>query len=223
MKTRKPEIKELYKIKEEDQEQVYEMMTRAFKNYVKLVGAFPDWEDRQAAIEMVIRFYGAFDFRYGCAYSLDEDIKEVLMIMFSEEENYTEERFREAGSYSKKFYAAASRLSEEDRQRWWDFFDEVDRTEAELAAIPEKCLYADLLCVAEEAQGQGRGSRLIQAACRYADEVGLPIMLFTNGAEDIRFYRKNGFRIIGVTSSEEFGFENTYVLYEPKQQGCADE
>ena len=91
------------------------------------------------------------------------------------------------------------------------------------ATIPEKCLYVDLLCVAEDAQGQGRGSRLIQAACRYADEVGLPIMLFTNGAEDIKFYQKNGFRIIGVTSSEKFGFENTYVLYEPKQQGCADE
>ena len=99
----------------------------------------------------------------------------------------------------------------------------MDRTEAELAAIPEKCLYVDLLCVAEDAQGQGRGSRLIRAACRYADEVGLPIMLFTNGAEDIKFYQKNGFRIIGVTSSEKFSFENTYVLYEPKQQGCADE
>ena len=225
----KPEIKELYKIKEEELEQVYEMMTRAFKNYVKLVGTFPDWNDRQAAIEMVIRFYGAFDFKYGSVYSLDEDLKEVLMIMFSEEENYSEERFRAAGSYSEKFYAAASRLSEENRQRWWDFFDEVDRTEAELATIPDTCLYVDLLCVAEDAQGQGRGSRLIQAACRYADEVGLPIMLFTNGAEDIRFYRKNGFKIIGVTSSEEFGFENTYVLYEPalrqgeSEQGGADE
>lgn len=223
MKTRKPEIKELYKIKEKDQEQVFEMMTKAFKNYVKLVGTFPDWEDRQAAIEMVIRFYGAFDFRYGYAYSLDEKLKEVLMIMFSEEENYSEERFRAAGSYSEQFYAAASRLSEEDRERWWDFFDEVDRTEAELASIPNKYLYADLVCVAEDVQGQGRGSRLIQAACRYADEVGLPIMLFTNGAEDIRFYQKNGFKIIGVTSSEEFGFENTYVLYEPKQRGCPDE
>ena len=48
----------------------------------------------------------------------------------------------------------------------------------------------------------------------------LPIMLFTNGEEDIRFYLKNGFKIIGVTSSEEFGFENTYVLYEPRQQGA---
>ena len=72
----KPEIKELYKIKEENLEQVYEMMTKAFKNYVKLVGTFPDWEDRQAAIEMVIRFYGAFDFRYGNAYSLDEKMAE---------------------------------------------------------------------------------------------------------------------------------------------------
>ena len=38
-------------------------------------------------------------------------------------------------------------------------------------------------------------------------------MLFTNGEDDIRFYEKNGFRIIGVTTSEEFGFENTYVTF----------
>lgn len=212
----KPEIKELHKIERKDIEKVYGMMMKSFKNYPKLIGSFPDWEDRQAAIEMVIRYYGAFDFEYGYAYSLDETLSEVLMIMFSEEEVYTEERFEAAGSYSDEFRAAAARLGEEGVRRWWDFFDEVDRTEAELETIPDRYIYADFLCVSEEVQGQGRGSRIIQAACRYADEIGLPIMLFTNGEEDIRFYRKNGFKVIGVTKSEDFGLENTYVLYEPK-------
>ena len=218
----KPEIKELYKIKEEELEQACQMMTRAFQNYPKLIGTYPDWDDRQAAIEMVIRFYGAFDFKYGYAYSLDETMQEVLMIMFSEEENYSEERFKAAGSYSEKFYAAAARLSREQQQRWWDFFDAVDETEAALETIPDRYIYADLVCVAEESQGKGRGSRLIQAVCRYADEIGLPIVLFTNGEEDIRFYQKNGFKIIGVTTSEEFGFENTYVMYEPAGRERAD-
>ena len=40
--------------------------------------------------------------------------------------------------------------------------------------------------------------------------------MFTNGEEDIRFYLKNGFQIVGVTRSEEFGFENTYVMYFPE-------
>ena len=62
-----------------------------------------------------------------------------------------------------------------------------------METIPEQYLYADFLCVSEEVQGQGRGSKIIQAACRFADEIGLPLMLFTNGAEDIRFYQKNGF------------------------------
>ena len=97
------------------------------------------------------------------------------------------------------------------------FFDELDRKEAELR-IPEPYLYVDFLCVADDAQGQGRGSKIIQAACRYADEIGMPIMLFTNGEEDIRFYKKNGFRVVGVTRSEDFGFENTYVMYFP--EGC---
>ena len=165
----KPEIKELHKIERKDIEKVYGMMMKSFKNYPKLIGSFPDWEDRQAAIEMVIRYYGAFDFEYGYAYSLDESLSEVLMIMFSEEEVYTEERFEAAGSYSDEFRAAAARLGEEGVRRWWDFFDEVDRTEAELETIPDRYIYADFLCVSEEVQGQGRGSRIIQAACRYAD------------------------------------------------------
>ncbi len=190
------------------------MMIRSFRNYPKLIGTFPDWDDRQAAIEMVLRYYGDFDFAYGSAYSLDEDINEVLMIMFSEEVDYSDERVAAAGCDSEAFRRAASKLSDENQQRWWDFFDELDRTEAELETIPERYLYADFLCVSDEVQGQGRGSKIIQAACRYADEIGLPLMLFTNGADDIRFYQKNGFRIIGVTTSEAFGLENTYVMYE---------
>ena len=211
----KPEIKELYKIKEEDRERVYQMMIRSFRNYEKLVGTFPDWDDRQAAIEMVIRYYGAFDFTYGNVYSLDENMTEALMIMFSEEEVFTRERFEAAGCDTEEFRRAASRLSEQDQKRWRAFFDEVDRTEADLH-IPEPYLYVDFVCVSDEVQGQGRGSRLIQTTCRYANRVGLPVMLFTNGAEDIRFYLKNGFEVVGVTRSEEFGFENTYMMYFPE-------
>ncbi len=221
----KPEIKELHKLTEEELAKSYDMMIRSFRNYPKLIGTFPDWDDRQAAIEMVLRYYSPFDFKYGSAYSLDETVSEVLMIMFSEEVDYSEERFAAAGCDSEAFRAAASRLSEENVKRWWDFFDELDRTEAELETIPERYLYADFLCVSDEVQGQGRGSRIIQAACRYADEIGLPLMLFTNGEEDIHFYQKNGFKIIGVTKSEEFGLENTYVMYEPEHgtQGASDE
>ena len=208
----KPDIKGIYKISPQKQEQLYEMMLRAFRNYPKLIGTFPDWDDRQAAIELTIRYYGAFDFKYGNVYSLDENMTEAMMIMFSEEEDFSDERFEAAGYNTEQFQKAAARLSEKDMQRWWDFFDEVDRREADLD-IPEPCLYIDLFCVSDDVQGQGRGSKLIQTACRYADEIGLPIMLFTNGEDDIRFYMKNGFRILAVAKSEEFGFENTYVIY----------
>lgn len=213
----KPEIKELYKIKEEDRESIYQMMIRSFRNYPKLAGMFTDWNDRQAGIEMTLRYYGAFDFTYGNVYSLDENMTEAMMIMFSEEEDFSEERFEAAGYNTEEFRSAASRLSEEKQRKWRAFFDEVDRTEAELQ-IPEPYLYVDFLCVADEVQGQGRGSQIIQAACRYAAEIGMPIMLFTNGEEDIRFYLKNGFGVVGVTKSEEFGFENTYVMFFP--EGC---
>ena len=47
-------------------------------------------------------------------------------------------------------------------------------------------------------------------------------MLYTNGEDDIRFYKRNGFKVVGVTRSEEFGFENTYVMYEPAGRERAD-
>ena len=197
------------------------MMIRSFRNYEKLVGTFPDWDDRQAAIEMVIRYYGPFDFKYGTVYSLDENMDEALMVMYSEEEVFTEARFEAAGSNNEKFRVAAARLGEDNLQRWWGFFEELDRREAELSTIPDQYLYVDFLCVSDRMQGQGRGSRIIRAVCRYADEIGRPIMLFTNGEDDIRFYLKNGFRIVGVTTSEKFGFENTYVMYFP--EGCSPE
>lgn len=211
----KPEMKELYKIKEENLEQVYQMMIRAFRNYPKLSGMFTDWDDRQAGIEMTVRCYGAFDFRYGSAYSLDEDMTEVIMLMFSDEQDFSEERFEAAGYDTEEFRRAVARLSEENQRKWWAFFEELDRTEAALH-IPEPYLYVDFLCVADDVQGQGRGSKIMQEVCRYADEISMPVMLFTNGEEDIRFYLKNGFRIVGVTRSEDFGLENTYMMYFPE-------
>lgn len=211
----KPDIKELHKIEACDREKLFPMMIRTFRNYEKLVGSYPDWDDRQAAIEMVIRYYGVFDFAYGNVYSLDENMTEAVMVMFSDEAVYTDERFEAAGCDSAEFRQAASRLSEENIQRWWDFFDELDEKEVELD-IPRPHIYVDFLCVSDEVQGQGRGSRIMQAIKNYADQQSLPVMLFTNGEDDVRFYLKNGFRILAVTKSEKFGFENTYVLYEPE-------
>lgn len=52
--------------------------------------------------------------------------------------------------------------------------------------------------------------------CSYADDVNLPIMLFTNTEDDVKFYKSLGFHVIGETSSEKFGFTNTYLVYTPK-------
>ena len=56
--------------------------------------------------------------------------------------------------------------------------------------------------------------RLMTNVCSYADSVRLPLMLFTNTADDVRFYQSLGFKIIGETSSKKFGFTNTYLIYE---------
>ncbi|MDO4870262.1 MAG: GNAT family N-acetyltransferase [Bacillota bacterium] len=207
------EIKELYKIPEDRYEEVYELFLEAFAEYPKLARVFEDPDRRQIAIEMVLRFYCPYDFCYGSAYSLDENIHEAVVLVHSDEMTYDEERMQAAGCYNEAFEKAKDRLTPEEQKRWWAFFDELDRQEQQLD-IPRPHIYADFLAVRNDMQGQGNGSRLLQAVCRYADEQKLPIMLFTNGRKDVEFYLKNGFRIIGVTRSEELGLENTYVIYD---------
>lgn len=206
-------IKELYKIEERDHGRFYKTLFDAFRDYPKLIGAYPGWDDRQAAIEMVIRYYGAYDLFYGSAFSLDEGINEVLAVVHSDEMDYSDERCKAADCENGGFRAAASKLSRADVKKWWEFFEELDRQEAMLK-IPRPHLYVDYLGVRKDRQREGRGSRLIRALCDYASEQGLPVMLFTNGEDDVRFYLNMDFKVIGMTRSVKFGFENTYMLYE---------
>lgn len=213
----KPDIKGLYRIQDKDYENLYNMFLGAFRNYEKLVGAYPDWDDRQAAIEMVVAFYLAYDWKYGAAYSLDENINEAIVVCHSDQVIYSPEMIEAADCENERFKAAAAKLSPEQVDFWFSFFDEFDRKEAALD-IPKPHIYVDYVAVREGLQGQGRGSEIIGRLKEYADEKGLPIMLFTNGGRDVKFYTKNGFEILGITKSEEYKFENTYMLYKPKQK-----
>lgn len=209
----KPDIKGLYRIQDKDYDNLYEMFKKTFRNYEKLVGAYPDWDDRQAAIEMVIAFYLDYDWKYGAAYSLSEEINEAVVVVDSADMDYSDERIKSADCEGERFRKAAEKLSSEQVDFWYGFFDEFDKKEAALD-IPKPHIYVDYVAVRDEFQGQGKGSEIIGKLKEYADEVNLPIMLFTNGEMDVKFYLKNGFRILGVTTSEEFRFENTYMLYE---------
>ncbi|MCF0144381.1 MAG: GNAT family N-acetyltransferase [Firmicutes bacterium] len=211
----KPEIKGLYKNQEKDYKKAYDLYVEAFAHYPKLAFAFPEWESRQAAIEMVVAYFLPYDLKFGNIYSLDENINEAIAVAYSEDIDFSRENCEKAGCVNDKFNAAAARLTEEQLNYWWGFFDELDRQESALD-LPDRYIYADFVAVRTGMQGEGRGSKIIQALCRFADEEGLPVMLFTNGEEDIKFYLKNGFRQIAVTQSDEFKMKNTYMLYEPR-------
>lgn len=207
------EIKELYKIKEKDHAKLYELLLAAFASYPKFKFTFPDINKRLAAIEMSIRFYCTYDLVYGSGFSLDENINESVVMIHSDYMDYPDELTEKAGCCGEDFQKAAERLSPEEQDIWWAFFDEFDRLEAKLD-LKRPYYYLDFVAVKPELQGQGRGSKLISTVCRYADEQGLPVMLFTNDERDITFYERNGFRIIGQTTSEKYGFNNTYMWYE---------
>lgn len=207
-------ISGLHKISKSEREKLYTALTDAFREYPKMRAAFSDEKSQMAALEATIRYYAAYDTHYGSAFSLDENINEAVLLVHSDDMYYTLPRHILAGSYSKQYRAAMNRLSKSDRKRRIQLFDELDRLETTVD-IPRPHIYLDFLGVKSDYQHQGRGRKLMTAVCRYADSVQLPIMLFTNTDEDVAFYRSLGFNIIGITSSEEFGFTNTYLLYEP--------
>ena len=212
MKT-KITIPQLYKLKNSDKEKLVLTYLSAFESYPKLMQAFSDKKTRLLALEATLRYYTAFDLRYGSGFSLDENVREAVLIVHSDRMKYTFLKHLAAGSYGKEYRAVISKLSKEEKQTRAALFEELDRLEATVD-IPRPHIYADFLGVASEYQHQGRGRKLMSQVCRYADQIGLPIMLFTNTADDIKFYQSLGFRIIGETSSERFGFVNTYMLYE---------
>lgn len=205
------QIPGLYRIKKSDREKMYHTYLSAFRSYPKLMEAFPTERQRIPAVEAVIRFYGAYDFRYGAGFSLDETLREAALIVHSDDMHYTFHRHLAAGSYGKAYRRAMGLLSREDRRKWTLLLDELDCLEQEVDILRPH-IYLDFLGVRKECQHQGRGRKLMEKICAYADDVQLPIMLFTNTAADIHFYESLGFHVIGKTSSETYGYTNTYML-----------
>ena len=215
MKIKNTRIDGLYKLNRSDYEKFYKTLISAFRKYPKMLNAFPDDETRILAIEATIRYYGAYDLRYGSAFSLDSDINEVCVIVHSDDMKYTFLRHLLSGSYSSSYRHAMKKLNKADRTKRLRLFDELDRLEATID-IPRPHIYLDFLGTKEEYQHQGRGRRLMNKICGFADSVQLPIMLFTNTNEDVVFYQSLGFHIIDIVSSDEFGFTNTYLIRDPR-------
>lgn len=59
----------------------------------------------------------------------------------------------------------------------------------------EPHLYLDLLAVHPEHQGRRVGRALLDVVARDADDLGLPLILSTNGPETVGFYRSAGFAV----------------------------
>ncbi len=214
MNYKKLQIPGLYRIPGCDYEKIIKIYMDAFRSYPKLMSSFPDEEARIAALEATLRFYVMYDLRYGAAFSLDESICEACIIVHSDNMKYSVPKHLLSGSYGRGYRTAMKKLTRQERKKRIQLFDELDRLEADVK-IPTPHIYVDFLGVAGSYQHQGRGRRLMSLICAYADEVKLPVMLFTNTDEDVTFYQSLGFDIIEITSSEKFGFTNTYMLYTP--------
>lgn len=208
-------IPNLYRVRKTEYSLVFNTLISAFSKYPKLLTAFPNEAVRHAAIEATIRYYGSYDLYYGSAFSLDKNINEVAVLVHSDDMKYSLFRHLLAGSYNKDYRYAMKRMSKSDRKKRIELFDELDRLEATVD-IQRPHIYMDFLGTNEKYQRCGRGRKLMEAICDYANSINLPIMLFTNTDYDISFYQSLGFVIIGETFSDKFEFRNTYMMYYPR-------
>ena len=196
-----------------DKEKVFSTLLDAFEEYPKLSKAFPEKDRRLIAIEATVRYYASYDMRYGRAYSLDSSCKEVVLLVNSRRMRYTKLKHILAGSYSSRYKRVISKLTDEERIRRVEIFEEMNEMEKELK-FPKHHIYIDFLGVKNQYQRQGRGRMIMEEVISYSEEVDLPLMLFTNTTEDVRFYQSLGFRAVGITSSKKFKFINTYLVRE---------
>ena len=116
---------------------LYPMMLAAYADYPKLSNAFPDDRTRLTAIELTIRYFGNFDLRYGAAFSTSEKMYDCMMLLPSSECDYSEKRLTKAKCYERKVAELFFGLSDDDRAKWKDIFDQMDEKEAE-AGFPDE-------------------------------------------------------------------------------------
>lgn len=203
------QIDELYEVKSIDQ--LTDLFLDAFQEYPKLRFAFQNSETRKTALEATFRFYGAYDLKYGKAYSLDSKVNEAAVLIESSQVRYTFLRHLLAGSYSKAYRKTMKKFRPDEKQTLTQMFSELDQLERQLT-FPKKHIYLDFIGVKTELQGKGHGKKLMEHICHYSDQCSLPLMLFTNTQQDIEFYHKIGFEVVGTTHSDKFGFTNTYMV-----------
>ena len=95
---KKAKIPGLYRLHRADRNKVNLTYLSAFRNYPKLMTAFPGERERLFALEATLRYYTAYDMTYGAAFSLDENVHEAVMLVHSDDMNYTLARHIAAGS-----------------------------------------------------------------------------------------------------------------------------
>lgn len=202
-------INDLHEVK--NIEKIVPLYLDAFRNYPKLMYSFPNNDRRSIALEASIRFYCAYDMKYGKAYSLDENVNDAAVLVESDKMKYSFFKHLKAGSYSREYRQLIKQLTNEEKKSRLELFEEMDEAEANLP-IPFPHIYLDFLGVKSKCQGQGRGKKLMQSICRYSQERKLPIMLFTNTKEDVVFYDKLGFSHIGKVHFEKYDFTSWYMV-----------
>ena len=83
----------------------------------------------------------------------------------------------------------------ESAERLLAMVGEIERQHTDLTDAPH--LRLEFFGVVPERQGSGIGSALIDDGHRRADELGLPTYLETFTEENVRFYQRRGYEVVG--------------------------
>ena len=198
-------------------DRIAEVLVDAFTYDPKLMKSFPLDYGRRNALEATFYYYGKYDLFYGKVYTLDEDVFEVALLLESKYVNSTKNKCLKAGCYSYEYQSIKERMPVEDRKKRLKIFKEIKKFEKRVPK-PKDYLYLDYLGVVRDKQGEGRGTKLMEKICEYADSVNKPIVLYVSSDESKKFYEKFGFEEITSVTSSNYDYTNIYLIRNPKSE-----
>lgn len=189
----------LYRLKKSDVPHAAETLKNAFEHDPLWAAVFKQGPKRDTQLTGFFTCPVLYGLKYGKVYAPSPALEGVAAWLPGRYANMTMARMMLCGAlpYGAKMSAQQGR-----------FFAALGKTlEREKKKLLEgkPFVYLSVIGIAQSAQGQGYGSRLVNAIKEECDRDGAVLYLETETEENVHFYEKHGFRVLQKLTLDEVG------------------
>lgn len=181
-------INNLYKLEKKDISKSAEMLVESFYDYPMFRYILGEKHNNNN-IKSILTFLIKYAVLYGNAYATSQKIEGIILFI-----NYKDYKFNLLRSL-RCGVISLIRIGGVDVGKRFKNYDEFTKK------IHNKCIkdphqYVILVGVDPKKQGQGFGTKLMQAIFKVAEGKNQPIYLETHGDKNVAIYKKYGFKIV---------------------------